>query len=170
GAASCGTTGVCNGSGACAKYAAGTVCVGASCPAASTTRTNARTCDGSGTCKAATTASCVPFSCNGTTDCNTTCTVDAQCASPTKCDPKTNMCGDYAGQGQSCATKACFSGLSCVDGVCCASPSCGTCQSCNVPGNAGTCANIPSGQPDLHNKCAVSNSNVCGNTGNCTGS
>ena len=45
---------------------------------------------------------------------------------------------------------SCKSG-NCVDGVCCAQTAAecnGTCRSCNVAGKAGTCDNVPAGQPD----------------------
>src|SRR5262245_15258041 len=48
GAASCGRDGTCDGTGACRRYASGTVCAAASCSGA--TWTPARTCNGSGTC------------------------------------------------------------------------------------------------------------------------
>jgi hypothetical protein len=48
------------------------------------------------------------------------------------------------------AASSCKSG-NCVDGVCCAQTAAqcnGKCKSCNVPGMAGTCNNVPAGQPD----------------------
>src|SRR6185436_3788350 len=48
GATMCGTDGTCNGSGGCRKYAAGTICKAASCPAGMNMRTQDSTCDGSG--------------------------------------------------------------------------------------------------------------------------
>jgi len=55
------------------------------------------------------------------------------------------------GAGCTTATASnCKSG-NCVDGVCCAQTAAqcnGTCKSCNVPGSAGTCANVLPGSPD----------------------
>ncbi len=167
GTGSCGNDGKCNGSGACEKYAAGTVCVASKCPAGTSTQTNARTCDGKGTCQAATTTNCGTFLCNGSTACNTSCTSNQDCLSPNVCNTSTNQCGLHH-QGQSCsASDDCASGLTCVDGVCCASPSCGTCQACNIQGSAGTCANVPTGSADPHGGCVANG--TCGNTGTCDG-
>jgi hypothetical protein len=165
GAASCGTTGVCDGAGACARYPAGTVCMSPSC-ANSSTQNNARTCDATGKCQAATTTPCAPYACSGI-GCNTACSSDADCLAGNHCNA--NVCG-LNHQGQSCnATTDCLSGLTCVDSVCCASPSCGTCQACNVTGSAGTCTNIASGDAAPAGQCAVSTSSPCGNTGRCDG-
>jgi cysteine-rich repeat protein len=49
GASTCGTTGACNGAGACQLYAAGTVCAAASC-ASPTIALQQSTCNGTGTC------------------------------------------------------------------------------------------------------------------------
>ena len=170
GVGSCGTTGVCDGAGACQRYAAGAICVASSCASGSSTQTNARTCDGAGTCKTATTTNCTPYMCSGTTSCNTACKVDGDCVGAI-CDPKTNLCGTFKRQGQACTvTTDCLTGLSCVDGVCCGSTSCPTCMACNVTGTPGTCANVPSGTAEPHTRCATSTSSPCGNTGACNGS
>src|SRR5262249_2532280 len=50
GAASCGRDGFCDGTGACALYAAGTICRAQSC--AASTVSHAARCDGAGTCGA----------------------------------------------------------------------------------------------------------------------
>ena len=52
-------------------------------------------------------------------------------------------------KGEACSASTptdCQSGF-CVDGVCCNSACPGTCQTCNLAGSLGTCANIPSGSP-----------------------
>jgi hypothetical protein len=168
GQASCGTDGVCDGSGACRVYAAGTACAAASCAAGSSTLTLTRTCDGAGTCKPATTQACAPFLCNGVSACKAACTVDADCLLPNICDPQTNLCGNKRRLGQTCAqTSDCLTGNSCVDGVCCSSASCGLCQSCAVPGLAGSCANVASGAVDPHGGCPANP--PCGNSGTCNG-
>ena len=170
GVATCGTNGVCDGAGACQRYAAGAICVSSSCATGASTQTNARTCDGAGTCKTATTTNCAPYLCSGTTSCNTACKVDGDCTGAI-CDPMTNLCGTYKRQGQACnATTDCLTGLSCVDGVCCGSTSCPICMACNVTGTPGTCANVPSGTAEPHTRCATSTTAPCGNTGACNGS
>jgi hypothetical protein len=82
GAASCGTDGTCDGSGACRKYGAGTVCVAAMCSMSSFTP--ARTCNGTGTCNTAGATSCGRFVCNGS-GCLVSCTTSADCTSPLLC-------------------------------------------------------------------------------------
>ncbi|HVZ71980.1 MAG TPA: hypothetical protein VHJ20_06355 [Polyangia bacterium] len=168
GAASCGTDGKCDGGGACRLYAASTPCAAASCPAGGAVLTLGRVCDGAGTCKPATAQACAPYQCNGLTACRAACTVDADCAAPNICDPQTNLCGNKKRLGQTCATtNDCLTGSTCVDGVCCSSAACGLCQSCAVPGFAGSCTNLASGAPALHAQCAANP--PCGNTGNCNG-
>jgi hypothetical protein len=67
--------------------------------------------------------------------------------------------------GSACAAaNQCASGQ-CVDGVCCDTACTGTCQSCNVPGSVGICANVPNGQPDPSSCAAPS---VCNGAGGCT--
>jgi hypothetical protein len=82
GAAACGNDGTCDGSGACRKYGAGTVCVGAMCGASSFTP--ARTCNGTGTCNTAAAMSCGRFVCNGS-GCLASCTTTADCTPPLLC-------------------------------------------------------------------------------------
>jgi hypothetical protein len=168
GAASCGTDGLCNGSGACRLYAGGTSCAPPSCPTASATLTSGRTCDGKGTCQPATTIACEPYVCNGSTACKSACASDADCLTPSICDPKTSLCGNKKRLGQACAsTGDCLTGNSCVDGVCCSATACPTCQACNVAGSAGNCANVPAGTSEPHSLCAPNP--PCGDTGACDG-
>jgi hypothetical protein len=168
GPASCTTDGVCNGQGACRVYTAGTPCMAAFCPTGSSTLTQQRACDGQGACKAATTQACAPYKCNGTSACNAACTLDADCLAPNICDPQTNLCGNKKRLGQSCqATPDCLTGNFCVDGVCCGAASCGLCQTCAVPGFAGSCTTVAAGSPEPHGNCDASP--PCGNTGNCSG-
>jgi hypothetical protein len=163
GSASCGTNGLCDGAGACQRYAAGVECVGPSCPATGTTATLARTCDGAGVCKPATTQSCAPYGCNGTT-CIAACGSDGDCAPNNVCN--TGMCGKKR-LGQQCgAGTECDSG-NCVDGVCCSASSCGTCLSCAVAGKAGSCQPIAAGDMDTMNRCTAAP--PCGFTGRCDG-
>src|SRR6185437_15211982 len=89
-ASTCGTNGSCNGSGACALWASGTVCKASSCSAG--VEQNADTCNGSGTCVSNGTQKCSPYVC-GATACKTSCSSDSDCVS-----------GDYCGSG-SCLSK-----------------------------------------------------------------
>src|SRR5262249_32947054 len=54
----------------------------------------------------------------------------------------------------------------CVDGVCCADACSAECKTCALPGNLGTCVNIPSGQPDSTPSCQ--GVQVCNGSGQCT--
>jgi endoglucanase len=86
----CGTDGSCNGSGACRRYAAGTVCVPATCATTSSVTPNA-TCNASGTCVTPATIPCAPYACNAGA-CRTTCTTTADCSgAPNVCTGTT--CG-----------------------------------------------------------------------------
>ncbi len=165
GAASCGTTGLCNGAGACAVYAAGTQCAPPTCPSGATTATLARTCDGAGTCKTAATQSCSPFACNATTQtCVSVCTTDADCASGQFCTA--GSCG-LRRLGQICTADNQCASNNCVDGVCCSAATCGACQSCNLAGSAGSCQPVPAGSAEPHQLCAANP--PCGFTGTCNG-
>ena len=91
-ATSCGTTGVCDGTGACARYSgnAGVVCADEAC--VGFMRTTTGTCDSAGGCSGASTQSCTPYQCatDGKT-CRTSCMTDADCVSPNTC--VNNSCG-----------------------------------------------------------------------------
>jgi hypothetical protein len=91
-AATCGTDGTCDGSGSCAFFAMGTVCVPAACDAATSALTAASVCNGAGTCQPGATSSCVPWAC-GAASCKTApCADAADCAAGHACDPGTNTC------------------------------------------------------------------------------
>jgi MYXO-CTERM domain-containing protein len=155
----CGTTGLCNGAGACQLFAASTQCQDLASCASPTSRNIPDTCDGSGSCVDKGTQACATgYSCqNGA--CNTQCTSDAQCASDYWCDTVNKVCLADRNQGQSCARDAACSGnANCVDGVCCDSACSGTCRSClkNQTGLAqdGLCGNILD-DTDPANECAA---------------
>jgi hypothetical protein len=167
GPASCGTTGFCDGKGACDVFAAGTACAPPSCPQGATMQTLGRSCDGAGTCKPASTQACAPYTCNGTA-CGATCLTNGDCVAPAICDLQKNTCGDQHGLGGTCSVDGdCLTGDSCVDGVCCSTPSCGTCEACNVSGHQGTCSEVPAGAADPHGRCTASP--PCGFIGTCDG-
>ncbi len=89
GAATCGHNALCNGAGACAFYAANTVCVAGSCKAA--TFHNPRKCDGNGVCQPAPTdTDCTPYRCDATTTaCFTSCVLSLQCSQKHVCSQGT---------------------------------------------------------------------------------
>jgi hypothetical protein len=82
GSSTCGTNGLCNGSGACQKYPSGTQCAGATCT--TSTLQPASTCNTSNACVKPATSMCNPYVC-GTNACKTTCTTTADCVSPDIC-------------------------------------------------------------------------------------
>lgn len=71
----CGTTGMCNGAGACAKFPAGTACGPQVC---SSGVVSGGRCTGSGTCAKTTPDYCEPYKC-GPTSCKTSCTSSTDC-------------------------------------------------------------------------------------------
>jgi hypothetical protein len=87
GATTCGTNGLCNGSGACQKYPSGTQCGGATCTGSSLT--SASTCNTSNVCTAPAPTSCTPYIC-GTNACKTTCASSTDCLTPDVC--LSNVC------------------------------------------------------------------------------
>jgi hypothetical protein len=112
GAASCGTTGVCGGQNACAKYAVNTECEAAKC--SNGNALSARKCDGAGTCQAATSTACGAYACVNAS-CNATCSVDGDCSSGNWCD--------QSGDPDVCKAKLdagapCTDDKQCKNGVC----------------------------------------------------
>lgn len=65
--------------------------------------------------------------------------------------------------------EGCLSGL-CVDGVCCDSACEGSCRSCALPGELGTCALVPADAIDPRAACPTDNPSSCGSDGTCDGS
>jgi hypothetical protein len=154
GAASCGTRGVCDGSGACALYQAGTVCAAASCEG--NTLTQASQCDGAGNCVGKGSVDCTPGNCGGSI-CQLVCAVDADCKVVTAyCGA--GMCQPKKPAGQPAAgSNECLTGFV-ADGVCC-DQACagGPCDACTVAGGAtadGTCTPV-SGPCDDGNPCTI---------------
>ncbi|MBI5542723.1 MAG: hypothetical protein HY901_02465, partial [Deltaproteobacteria bacterium] len=162
-ASSCGQTGLCNGAGACASHGTSTVCVPASCAAA--TAQPERSCDGAGTCVEKAPVSCGLLACNSAgTACLVTCAQDLDCTRlgdycrGTECTPKLVA-------GTSCIeARECSSG-NCVDQRCCATACAGACEACDGAGFEGECVAVPAGA-DPASECA--GTDVCSGTGACT--
>lgn len=140
---SCGTTGLCDGAGACATHAAGTACASSAC-VSPTVAPVTTACDGKGTCAATSTLTCsVGFQCAAGT-CRTTCQSDSDC--------------DIA-QGFVCsASQVCKlpNTAACTSGELCES---GTCQNaiCCTPRSNGLCDKPLGAACQLHRECAVGN-------------
>jgi hypothetical protein len=166
GPGSCGSDGLCDGAGACRRYASGTICRSASCAAG--VRTPVSTCDGAGTCVAGAGQPCAPFTCNSAgTDCFSSCTDSNQCQPPNQCDSN-GRCGTKASGSPCSSGPECTSGF-CVEGVCCGTACGERCKSCAVPGSLGSCVNVPAGGADPLGGCPPSAESSCGNDGRCDG-
>ena len=159
----CGQSGLCNGQGGCAKYAAGTVCKASSCSGGSVIP--ASTCNGLGTCVMGAAITCFPYAC-ADNDCRGACTSNADCVSPNTC--VNGSCGKK-GLGQKCTVPAdCKSGF-CIDLVCC-DQACGdTCAACNLPNAPGRCTTVPAGVIDPRKKCENKSPAACSTNGKCNG-
>jgi len=162
-ASTCGTTGVCDGTGKCALYAAGTTCGAPMCDSTSGNFTPPPQCDGAGMCKPLASFNCAPYTCKDATACNATCTDPSQCSGSNSC--VNNSCGTLP-IGRDCTMDAqCGSGH-CVDGVCCNSTCTGQCQACDIPdgsGNRGTCTQV-SGTPRNGRPACTGAGTTCGGT------
>jgi len=158
----CGTTGVCDGAGACQLWASGTVCAAQTCVAG--VQTNAMTCNGVGGCNANGTVSCQPFVCNASgTSCLTSCISDTNCVPGYYCGG--GICVPKQANGASCAgANQCGSGF-CADGFCCNTACTAQCMACDVPGALGTCTNVPFQDFPHHGSCSACG--LCNGSGTC---
>jgi hypothetical protein len=162
-AKTCGSSGLCNGAGGCAKFAAGTECRAASCTGGS--ELPMAVCDGEGLCQAGTALPCAPFQCSGNA-CRISCTVNDDCVAPNVCTA--GSCGKKP-NGQICSGAGdCQSGF-CVDGVCCNSNCTGTCVSCALSSSRGRCTNVPAGAADPRGLCVNKGTAACNTNGLCDG-
>ena len=162
----CGTDGMCSGTGSCRKWAAGITCAAETC--SGSTDTPARVCDGAGACASATNVSCGAYLCDATT-CKTSCTSDADCISGDFC--MANVCMGKKGLGAACTTGDDCSSSNCVDGVCCESACTSTCAACSNAKTSqgdGFCRPIVAGT-DPDNECAQDTQASCGLDGMCDG-
>jgi Putative metal-binding motif len=116
---SCGTTGVCDGNGSCAKYGTSTVCQSAKCSPDGTALLKASTCNGNGFCddKMVVSQDCSPFNCDGAAGaCRTSCLNDTWCAPGLHCSSASkcvqcNTALDCSGQDTECQTRSCLGGV-----------------------------------------------------------
>jgi hypothetical protein len=156
-----GRTGDCNGSGACAYYPFGTVCVSQTC--SGNTLYYSDTCSGVGACVDNGSAPCPGhLVCQDATNCRTTCTQDSHCVSGYYCASGScqvkKATGNTCGLGNECVTG------NCVDGYCCNNTCTSTCMACNVAGSLGTCSAVPN-NTDPINECGLCK--VCNGSGAC---
>ncbi len=162
GPALCSTNGLCDGTGACQSYPAGTPCSSQSCVAGSYTQPG--TCNASGQCTAAS-RTCNPYVCNGSV-CYAACTDSTQCVTGNVCTA--SSCG-LKPLGASCSLgKECGSSF-CAQGVCCENACTGACMACNLA-TPGLCVSVPDNSSDPQGKCtSTTQTNTCGSTGKCVG-
>jgi hypothetical protein len=167
--ATCGTDGLCDGSGKCQLYPSTTTCVPQSCTG--DTLTPARNCDGAGNCKTVTSTLCDPFACDTTNNvCKTTCTVSTDCTAPSTCMGNPLTCGKLPIGATCTMSNACASGF-CVNTVCCNNACTGICTVCNQTGSVGTCTSVMGGTaPTPTTQCATQATSTCGTNGLCNGS
>ncbi len=167
GAPSCDRNGLCDGVGACKKYASGTACGSTTC---SMGMQAGYACDGAGTCKQSQSTGCAPYVCSGTA-CGNTCASDAGCVTSAFCD-STSHCVPDQGNGSSCTKASQCSTGNCVDGVCCDQGCAGLCQACSAArkgsGSDGVCGNVKA-DTDPDNDCSADAPTTCQNDGNCDG-
>ncbi len=123
----------------CAYPGSSTECRAASC--AEGQATNRGTCDGMGGCGTPTTAACAPYTCEGTM-CRASCTAASDCVTGYRCEM--GRCVPTGNLGTPCTRNdQCGMGAVCSGGVCCNTACEGQCQSCVLPGHAGTCTPLP---------------------------
>ena len=163
GVAGCMRDGFCDGTGACAVYARGTICKPQGCTAS--TVTFAALCDGEGACGAATSNSCGQYLCGSDGKCRSTCTTAADCVSGAAC--VNGSCGPKP-PGAACTAGGECASTFCAQGVCCTTACAGTCRSCAIEGSEGQCINAASGTDPL-SQCTDEGAPTCGSDGTCDG-
>ena len=154
---SCGTTGQCDGNGACELYPADTICKPASC--SDGILEPADVCDGLGSCFDRGQLSCQPYICQSQDSCAESCEDDTECAEGFHCEEQS--CVQDLPDAETCTRDGQCQNGHCVDGVCCTSPCDALCERCDLQGSVGTCSAISAGQdPDAE----------CEGDGQCGGS
>jgi hypothetical protein len=153
---SCGTSGACDGQGACARHAAGTACGPESCAAGSHHLPDR--CDGAGHCQPGQDVPCSPYVCLDAVSCRSDCSDNSHCVAESYCEA--GRCRPTLGRGESCSHDGqCLSGH-CADGVCCDTVCGGRCEFCAMPFDPGGCYAVPDGEDPR---------DVCPGTGICGG-
>ena len=149
GQSSCGTDGVCDGTGFCRMYASGTLCQNAVCAGGQLTPPGS--CDGAGSCVTEPPVACAPGACNVAGNaCTSSCTSSADCSAGSYCAPG-GVCANKEPNGADCFLAAQCQSDHCVDGVCCETSCTGQCEACNLSDSRGVCVAVqgdpPAGRP-----------------------
>lgn len=160
---SCGTTGECDGAGACAYFGPTTACGPTVC---SNGQQVGQVCVAPGSCApSGGPVPCFPYPC-GAASCQTSCTSSADCADA-KYVCVAGACVLGKAPGQACAGPTeCLSGF-CVDGVCCTTACGAQCESCTETGSVGTCVAVTGAPRQGRPPCSGTGA-ACGGT--CDGS
>jgi hypothetical protein len=171
-AGDCTNNGLCDGAGACQRYATNRACRNESC--SNGIHTAAATCKSDGTCGAAQTDECKPYTCKDGVSCWTACSQDAtnQCLAPATCLATTNHCGNKLAAGETCvADNDCDGTLKCsAEKVCCNNTCSDGCRSCKVANHLGACWPLAADSPPRATMCTpAATSGSCGYTGTCDG-
>jgi hypothetical protein len=173
--ATCGQSGLCDGSGSCALRSKETPCKEPSCDqgvADDPSRILGGQCDGFGSCKTVELAGCGLFLCDDApAQCKASCTGDQDCADKAFCG--NGVCSEKLPDGATCTNDGDCAGGRCVDGVCCNAPCAQGCQACSAAkkggGKDGECGPVAAGS-DPNDACAEEPSATCGQSGSCDGS
>jgi hypothetical protein len=163
GVTGCMNDGFCDGTGACAVYARGTICKPQSC--SGSTVTFAALCDGDGACGTATSNSCGQYLCGSDGKCRSTCATNADCVAGAAC--VSGSCGPKP-PGATCTSGGECASTICAQGVCCTAACSGTCKSCAIAGSEGRCIDVPDGADPL-GQCMDQGAMTCGTDGTCDG-
>jgi hypothetical protein len=163
----CSNTGMCDGKGACAHFAMGTICDGGTC--ASGVAITHR-CAGEGNCMSMTEA-CEPYFCQDPTVCASSCENDSQCVAGSHCLLDSKTCEGNRPPGAMCKKSSECGSNFCVDGVCCSTPCDGVCQACAAATKesgvqSGLCGPAKH-DTDPHETCATEPTRNCGQSGVC---
>lgn len=157
----CGTTGTCDGAGACHLHPANTECAAAQCVDVRT-RLPAALCDGSGTCGTVAQVSCALGSYCAAGSCAAGCQATSDCLSGFEC--RGGVCSKRA-DGETCTAPGECASNFCADGRCCESSCSGQCESCAESGREGLCVAV-TGAP-RGSRAACEGSGPC--AGSCQG-
>lgn len=122
----------------------------------------AATCSSTGTCMAGTPTLCAAGYCASETECASMC-ADGECPPGTFCAPS-GTCERRRANGSSCDGDDDCVSAHCVDRMCCSEGCTEECRSCMVPGNIGTCTDVPA-MTDPDGECGLGG--YCDSAGVC---
>jgi hypothetical protein len=122
----------------------------------------AATCSSTGTCMAGTPTLCAAGYCASETECASMC-AEGECPPGTFCAPS-GTCERRRANGSSCDGDDDCVSAHCVDRMCCSEGCTEECRSCMVPGNIGTCTDVPA-MTDPDGECGLGG--YCDSAGVC---